>query len=356
MIDLDDVGAMKQIDSEGMLETLSRFPEQIRHALDIGSSTEIPEMGKISNVIVLGMGGSGISGDIVANLPESGLFLPCLPVKGYELPEFVGENSLVFAVSYSGNTEETLTCVEKSIERKAKIIAITSGGKLLDIASSKGLPVFHIASGFQPRAALAYLFVPIVCALEKLHLIKDVTPKIKGSISLLEARSKEFSPGKPVEENPTKRLAKDLFGYMPVVYGSEGPNMVVAERWKCQFNENSKVLAFYNSFPELNHNETVGWQNLESVWSLAHLIFLRDSGENKRVSARIEITMELIGEFVGRMTQVFSRGENGIERMLDIIYFGDFTSAYLAIAYGTDPTPVTRIEELKKRLGVFSGE
>lgn len=351
VIDLDDPEAISRVDLSGMLTVVEWFPNQLREALDIGNGdVQLPDPAGVDSIVVLGMGGSGISGDVVAALTADSLPVPVLANKAYTLPALVGKDTLVFAVSYSGNTEETLDTVHQSLERGARVVAVSSGGTLTDLAEAQGLPLFRIPGGLQPRASLGYLTAPIVCALERMGLVSGLVDQIRGAATMLEERAREYVLTSPLDENPTKRIAKDLLGYLPVVYGSEGRLAVAAHRWKCQLNENAKVPAFDNWFPELNHNETVGWQHLEEICSRTHLLVLREKGEHPRVSTRIDITSELLEGHLGHVTQVCARGANGVERLLDLIYFGDWLSVYLALALGQDPTPVTRIEELKKRL------
>lgn len=357
-IDLDDREAVSAVDAGGMLEVVERFPGQVREALATGpEGGPLPSADGVDSVLVLGMGGSGVSGDVAGALGmAAGLRVPLVTVKGYRVPGFVSNRTLVFAVSYSGNTEETLDCLGQAMEAGARAVAITSGGRLAEKAAEAGAPLFRIPGGYQPRASLGYLFVPIISALERMGLVSGLVGMLEGAVAMLEARSREYGGSTGVDANPCKRLAWDLAGFLPVVYGSEGPLEVAAARWKAQLNENSKVPAFHNYFPELNHNETVGWQNLEDTCRSSHIVVLRDGAEHPRVKKRIEITLELLEGHVGRVTQVFSRGANAVERMLDAVYFGDFTSVYLALALGQDPTPVTRIELLKKRLAESGGE
>lgn len=351
-VDLDDPAAITDADISGMLDAVEGFPAQVREALSIGrGSMELPAPEGVRMVAVLGMGGSGMSGDVVAALSgEACLGIPVVTVKGYDVPAYIDQECLVFAVSYSGNTEETLEGVRQVLERGSKVVAVTSGGTLSDIAAENGMPVFAVPGGFQPRASLAYLFVPILCALERVGLARDVMTRLEAAADMLDERNVEYGRASDLDSNPTKRLAKDLVGYVPVVYGSEGPVSVAALRWKAQFNENAKVAAFHNSFPELNHNETVGWRNPPDACSRFHLIVLRDREEHPRIEKRIGITVDLLEESVGHITQVYARGSNSVEKLLDLIYFGDFTSVYLALALGEDPTPVERIQRLKDRL------
>jgi glucose/mannose-6-phosphate isomerase len=351
-VDLDDPRELAGADPGGMLSVVERFGEQVEEAIQIGrADIELPEPRGLKAVVVLGMGGSGISGDVVAAVaPDGGMRLPILTVKGYRLPSFVDSDCLVFAVSYSGNTEETLDCLKQAQGAGARLVAVSSDGSLSEIAARDRIPLFTIPGGMQPRAALGYLFVPILSALQRMGMVSGLLEQLGSAVQMLYRRREEYGRESDVDSNPTKRLARDLVGYLPVIYGAEGPPAVASLRWKAQLNEMAKVPAFCNSFPELNHNETVGWQNLEEICSRCHLVVLRDSLEHERVEKRIDITLELIAESIGYTTQVCARGSNRLERMLDLIYFGDFTGVYLALVLGQDPTPVSRIDELKRRL------
>ncbi|MDD5448962.1 MAG: bifunctional phosphoglucose/phosphomannose isomerase [Actinomycetota bacterium] len=351
-IDLDDEEGISLIDSQGMLDVLAAFPEQMEEALEISSQgIKIDSISSILSVVVLGMGGSGISGDVAFSLLSNfGFELPFSTVKGYRLPPFVRENALVIAVSYSGNTEETLTCFEEAMRRGAKVVAISSGGKLEELASDRGVPFYKIPAGLQPRASIGYLSVPIISLIEQMELVKGLVAEIRQSIPMLRERSSEYGFSNPLASNPAKKLAKRILGSVPVIYGSEGLLSVASMRWKAQFNENAKIPAFSNFFPELNHNETVGWKNLEELCSKFHILILREEGAHPRVEKRITITSELIADSVGEISDVFARGSNPTERFLDLVYLGDWTSVYLALLLGEDPTPVKRIEELKKKL------
>jgi glucose/mannose-6-phosphate isomerase len=351
-VNMDHPSSLRASDPSGMLDVLSDFPDQLLQAVSIGrSKIELPDPEGLRGIAVVGMGGSGISGDVVSAVAAAaGLSLPVFTVKGYELPPYVGSDFLVFAVSYSGNTEETLDCFEQAAGRGARLVALSSGGQLAEEASRLGVPHLRVPSGIQPRAAFGYLFAPQLAVLERMGLIEGICRAVEEAASVLEERSMEYSVDTPLDENPTKRVAKDLVGYVPVVYGSEGALEVTASRWKAQFNEMAKVPSFCNRFPELNHNETVGWSNLEDVCKRFHLLVLRQPGEHPRVSRRIRVTVELLHESVGHISQVCARGDNYLERLLDLIYFGDYTSVYLALALGQDPTPVKRIDELKRLL------
>ncbi len=351
MIDIDDIVTMKEIDKEDMLGFLERFPEQCEEAMTIAKKVNLTAFSnKPALIVILGMGGSGISGDITRVLLEDELSIPIYVNKDYKLPKFADKNTLFLAVSYSGNTEETLSGFDQAVSLGATVVSITSGGGLAKRAKEKNLPLVIIPKDIQPRAALGYLLIPVLVALEKFGLIEDKTTEIEETIASLKQARENLSPGSSSDENRAKQLAERLIGKIPIIYGSGGITGIAALRWKCQFNENGKVPAFYNVFPELNHNETVGWELLEDITERFFLIMLRDDQDHSQVKKRINITNSLIQDHFDGVFEVRTKGKSMLERIFSIIYLGDFTSVYLAVIEGIDPSPVERISVLKKRL------
>lgn len=349
--DLNLPEQIEQVDREGMLKAIEDFPQQCKEAMAIGEKAEIVAPSDVSSVVVLGMGGSGIGGDMVKVLLEGEIKVPVCVVKGYELPAFVDEKVLVFVVSYSGDTEETLATFEEArLRRRANVVAITSNGRLKERATEERISLIEIPSGYQPRAALGYLFLPILVILGKVGLASDKTESIKEAIEILKGESLRFAVKSPVGQNDAKRLATELYGKIPIIYGTDGISSVAALRWKTQFHENSKIPAFYNVFPELNHNEIVGWEMLKEKTHLFDLIMLRHPGEHGRNKKRIEITLPMIRDHLYSVAEIWAEGESDVARLLSLIFMGDYTSAYLAILYGVDPTPVERIKLLKEKL------
>lgn len=351
---LDDAGKVAYIDRADMLNVVQEFPAQCQEAVCIGNAVPLEGLedaaAEIRSILVLGMGGSGVSGDITRTLLEDELRVPLLINKSYEVPQFVNENTLVFAVSYSGDTEETLSGFDQAVERNCKIISVTTGGKLAKKARALGLPVVRIPSGIQPRSALGYLFLPLLVILARLGFIAGKDREIEEAIGLLQTQSKMYAPNNVLEKNMAKELASRLYGRLPIVYGYSGLSDVAAFRWKCQFNENSKIPSFWHVFPELNHNETVSWEFLEDISKNFNLILLRDENEPPKIKRRIDITKELIEQKFGGIETIWAEGTSKLAKLLSLIYLGDFVSVYLAFLYGTDPSPVERIGVLKKRL------
>ena len=352
MLDLDDPAVAARHDPDDFLGVVQRFPQQVREAQAISQAVEgLPSTDGITSIAVLGMGGSGISGDVAGAVLERSP-LPLSTLKGYELPHWVGRNTLVFAMSYSGDTEETLSTFREAVDsRGARPVVVSTGGELMEIARQGDMTVVEIPSGLQPRAALGYLAIPILVICERLGLGPAVGADIDEAIGMLEKRAEEYGATTVTPMNPAKRLARHLFGRIPIVYGGEGLSSVAAYRWKCQFNECSKVPSWSNSFPELNHNEVVGWAELGDVTKRsAALIVLRHHGEHPRVAKRIDVTLPLISGSVGIVEQFWAEGSSTLARLFDLIYLGDFVATYLALLQGVDPTPVEAIKTLKSRL------
>lgn len=346
MPSLDDERAIKAIDKSEMRKLLTSFPRQIADAWAL----HVPTLKKLSTfrLFICGMGGSAIGGDLLkVYLHRKGFLTPVFVVRDYELPPFADENSLVFAVSYSGNTEETIAAFKQALERKSKIIVLTSGGELMTLAAQHGIPVIELPNpkGQPPRTALGYLFMPLLKAVCK---FTSLSGEVQEAVTVLERLSEAYGNA-PEKENPAKQLARLWHGKIPIFYGSQHLTDVVAYRWKTQVNENAKTAAFTATLPELNHNETVGWENRELQKFFVYN-FLRDKDEHKRVSKRFQLCKEILEGAGCTVRQRAGEGEGLLARLLSLIYLGDWASFYLAALYGVDPTPVKVIEHLKKKM------
>ncbi|MDD2553019.1 MAG: bifunctional phosphoglucose/phosphomannose isomerase, partial [Desulfotomaculaceae bacterium] len=276
--------------------------------------------------------------------------VPVTVNRDYVLPEFVGPDTLVFAVSYSGNTEETLSAYEEARARGASVIAITTGGKLAGMAARDGVPLVKIPAGCAPRAATGYLFIPTLVILQRLGLLPDLTGEITAMAGFIKELQNKIGPESPEEENVSKQIAHKLYKKIPVVWGVTGTTEVVAQRWKGQINENAKAPAYWNVFPELNHNEIVGLEYPPEILKKIHVVILRDEQEHPRVQKRIEITKGIIKDALDGVTEVWSSGDGDLARLFSLIYTGDYASLYLAALYGIDPGPVKIIDYLKWEL------
>ncbi|MFH1542271.1 MAG: bifunctional phosphoglucose/phosphomannose isomerase [bacterium] len=343
---LDNLSEIKRLDPAGMLATVVALPDQLLQAYESAAEIKLPKLKKFSQIIVCGMGGSAISGNIISNLLGNRVLVN----RHYDLPDFVDAKTLVLALSYSGNTEETLSAVKQALKCQAQIVCVTSGGELKKIAAANELPVIPVPAGFQPRAALAFLLISALVALAKLGVVKNLEKEVKESAALLKTLGSSYLPETILKNNPVKQVAKKIFGKIPVILATSGTTEAAGLRLKTQLNENSKLTALFNVFPELNHNEIVNLAALKKGEHNFALILLRDSADSERIKKRIEITKSLIGGQLGGITEIESQGASPLSRTLSLIYFGDLLSVYLAFLQEIDPTPVAVIERLKKEL------
>jgi glucose/mannose-6-phosphate isomerase len=349
---LDDKEGITKIDQGGMCAAIYDFPSQFDDGLKRTKEVKLPGWNKneIKNIVVAGLGGSAIGGDLVRSYLAEKIDIPFLICRNYTLPHFVDSFSLVFVSSYSGNTEETLSAFDDALRRKAKIICMTSNGKVEEISSKEKIPCVKLPKGFQPRAALGYSFVPILALLERLGFVKGEDGNIKEAKEFLEENRNKYRLEVDTEKNPAKKLATKLHRKLPIIYASIDHFDAVSTRWKGQFCENAKMLAFNNVFPEFNHNELVGWKVLSDYRDDLIVVILKDREDHPRIKRRMEIVKGIIEKLKVEVIEEESCGENLLSRMFSLIQLGDFTSFYLAILNEEDPTPVKVIDYLKNEL------
>jgi len=344
---LDDTGKMRKVDKSNMLafcvDAATHYREAARAAEKISLTYPKPE-----NIIVAGMGGSAIGGELLKDWARDKVQVPIEVCRAYALPAYANEKSLVLMVSYSGETEESLSAFLDAVKRRCMVFCVSSGGSLLEFAVKLGVPFLRVPAGFPPRAALPYLFVPLLKSLEKAGVVSGVSGELSEATKLLAAISGENAPDKPVKTNFAKTLALGINATVPVVYGF-GVYCSVAQRFKQQFNENSKVPSKWEFFSELNHNEIVGWEKAGRLAECFSTIFIRDRNEPDEIRSRIETTKALLPSD-SRIFEVWVQGKSALARMLSTVCVGDFTSVYLAILRNVDPTPVETINLLKQKM------
>jgi glucose/mannose-6-phosphate isomerase len=350
MILLDDENKVKEIDKSGMLGVVESTPQMMQEAFRLMEYSPLKNYKDIKNIFIAGMGGSAMAGDLLLNLLRDQLQVPLFVNRNYTMPEFLGANSLVFIASYSGETEETLSCLKEAGKKEAKIICLSSGGKIKEIADEKKYPLIEIKKGLQPRAALPYFLVAMALILEKANFVRDIYPQVKESIDVLEQLKTIYRAQCPERKNPAKQMAQKLTGKIPVVFASTGTTEAIGKRLKNQLNENAKMNVLLTVFPEMNHNEMVGLAELKRGEHNFSAVFIRDEEDHIRVNKRIEITKSLLGAKIGGILEIPSSGESRLARMLSQIYFSDFLSVYVAIISGVDPTPVDIIQKFKKEM------
>lgn len=349
---LDDPARIKEIDKEDMLEVEENFYLQLVEAKKIVQKTDLEKIKgkKFSGIAFLGMGGSGFAGDIIKALIKDDIDIPVEIVKGYRLPSFVKSGWLVVAVSYSGNTEETISAANQALDRGCEILMVCSGGKLENIARSNNKTIIKIPSGLQPRGAIGYLFFPSYLALDHLDIIKIPSRDIEEALDLIKEKAGLYNREVGSDKNFAKNIALKISNNLPIVYGTEGLLSAVAYRLKCEFNENSKTPCWWNEFPELNHNETVGWERLKETTRKFTLLVFREKNEKIRIKKRIDVTLNLIRENVSEIIEIPVEGKSKLAKALSTMYLGDIASVYLALLAGIDPSTVEKIQLLKAEL------
>ena len=309
---------------------------------------------EVNKVVILGMGGSAMGGDLLSSLAVSEAKLPILVHRDYNLPAFVDAGTLVIASSYSGNTEETLSSFGQALKTESKKLVITTGGRLRRMAEERNVPVFSFTYKAQPRAALAFSFLPVLGFLQKLGFLNDKSADVREMVVVLEQLSQRINENIPASQNPAKQLAKRLYGYLPLIYGA-GIVAEVGHRWKTQLNENSKAWAFYEVFPELNHNAVVGYQFPPELASKIVVVLLRSAYLTERIQLRYQVTCQLLEQAKVGYQIVDGDGSGALSQVMSLVLFGDYVSYYLALLYKIDPTPVKAIDYLKEKLGKGRG-
>lgn len=353
MLDLDEIKVIRQYDRSGMLGLIESFPGQCRAASVIGLKFKLPRSFRrgYRNIVSTGLGGSAIGADIIRSYIADEAKIPVFVNRNYTLPGFVGNDTLVIASSYSGNTEETISAYRDARSKKAKVIVITSGGELRRMACRDGIPAIIIPKGLPPRCALGYSSFPLLILLSKAAVIKDQSYSMGEAVEILEYLCDEKLGGAvPRKNNIAKTISGKLYLKFPVIYGSQYHMDSVVTRWRGELSENSKTLSSGHVFPELDHNEIVGWDNPKRILKGFTVIMLRDPGDHPRNSRRMDITKDILEKAGVGVIEVHSFGKELLARIFSLVYIGDFVSFYLAILNKLDPTPVDRIDYLKKEL------
>lgn len=326
------------------------FPEQIEDALRIGEEQEVTaDYSGVSSVVIAGMGGSAIGGDLIRSLTSDSMRVPLEVVRDYTLPGWVNNVTFVICISYSGNTEETLSCLDDAMQKGAKVAGVTSGGELKERLIAAGADVIGIPGGNPPRASLGYVSIPVISLLERTGLLRGF---LENELQSVASHVKNFRDlfSEDSDSNPTFALAEVVYDSIPVIYGDAKHTGSVALRWRGQFEENAKMVAFHHTLPEMNHNEIVGYQANPELLKRIGIIWLIDESHHERTARRQSLTRQLIGDVVSYQEEVRSEGNTLAERLFYLVSFGDWVSYWCAVMHRVDPTPVERIEVLKARL------
>ena len=344
--DLSDE-AVGRVDASNQLADILDLPEHLRDALWRVGSADLGDWDSRAGLVVAGMGGSAIGGDLARVALGDHASRPIFVTRAYGLPPWTTPDTMVLCASYSGNTEETLACYESAGALGAKRTVVTTGGRLAEMARADGVPVIPLPGGFQPRAAVAYMTVASLEVAALCGAGPRLTSEIDVASAHLEQLCAEWGPESD-EGNIAKEVALALNGSVPVITGA-GLTAPVAYRWKTQINENAQMPAFAGELPEVDHNEIVGWQGTAGLGSFA-AVFLEDADQHPRIGRRIELTSELIAEHATTVIRAQTRGQGAVERVMSLVLLGDLVSLYLAVLRGIDPSPVLVIDSLKERL------
>jgi glucose/mannose-6-phosphate isomerase len=326
-----------------MKKLIENFPDQLREALDIANAAKLSPKNDIRNIIITGLGGSGIGGTILTEMISEHCSVPVVINKDYFLPNFTNNNTLVIISSYSGNTEETLEAMQQALNKKAQIVCVTSGGKVEELAKQNNLDVIRIPGGNPPRSCIGYSLVQLAkIAVHYGFAPASLLNDLKNSITLLEKESTSIT-------TEAKAIAKILFNKIPVIY-SLGSCEGVSVRFRQQINENSKMLCWHHVFPEMNHNELVGWTTRNE--NIAVITF-RTSYDYKRTQKRYEVCKTVFEKYAASVNEIVAKGNSKAEQFVYLINIGDWISLYLAELKGIDPVEVKVIDHLKKELANF---
>ena len=337
---LDDLKYIHQRDAQDALGIAAKQWQQLQHDFTFNWQPATP----IQNVVLAGMGGSALPGVFMRSWPA--LSVPFEIVRDYSLPAYVGKGTLVISSSYSGNTEESLAALADAEKKGAQIIVIAAGGKLLDQAKEKNYPLFQIPTGIQPRMSSFYFLAAFVTLFEVVGLVpKGSLQEVRAAADWLKDQTALWQPDTPTNKNQAKQLAQELMGRSVVVYS--GPLLFpAANKWKICMNENAKNVAWANQYPEFNHNEFIGWSS-HPVDKPYAVIEIRSNLENERVQKRFLATERLLSGKRPAPSVVKPEGDTVLKQLLWTANLGDFTSLYLALLNGLDPTPVDLVEKLK---------
>ena len=339
---LDDLKYIHNRDKSDALGEAEKSPAQLRHEFKV----ELKTLNKIDNIVVAGMGGSALAASLFLNWTSPDR--PFIINRQYDIPGFVGSKTLFVASSYSGNTAETVAALNLAAERRAQIVVMASGGKLAAIAADRSYPIYVLPGGLQPRMAVNYNLRALGEMIESLGLMSDIVDQLETASIYLEQAVLSWRPDVATAGNLAKELAEEISGKSAVIYA--GPRLsATAYKWKISFNETAKNLAFYNQWPEFNHNEIMGWTS-HPVEKPFQPIELRSSFDDERIAERFVVSNRLLSGRMPHPLEIQVEGNNLIEQMLWTVLLGDFVSIYLALLNNVDPTPVDLIEKLKEEL------
>lgn len=346
---LDSAGAFAG-DSLGLIAETGRAVAVFDEALARSRALEIPyPADAIDSVVIAGMGGSAIAGDLLIGAFWDRLRKPVQVVRGYSLPGWAGERTLVIGSTFSGTTEETLTCTMDAVDRTCPAIGVSTGGKMTAFYRPQGVPVVEPPASPMPRAAGVQMLACLLVICERMGVLPALDADLAEGRERLQAAVAAYGPEVPVADNPAKQVAGHLEGKLPLIWGAQ-MTAPIAYRWKCQINENANLPAFDAAFPEHNHNEIVGMEGFPGLGVRPHVVILRDPRQHRQIERRFGVAADLLAPYIDGVTQVTADGRTDLARLLDLVLLGDYGSMYLAVLRHVDPGPIELIGRLKDGL------
>ena len=351
MPDLDAPETFAARDPKGMLAHIAGLPQQCAEAWFESAQIQLPAAYRqVRSIVILGLGGSAIGGDLLRSLVSAECPVPILVHRDYDLPGFVDDHTLVLACSYSGNTEETLSGFDRAVSLGAPLVAVTTGGELGRRATVQGLPLYSYQFVSQPRAALGYSLLSLLRIVHHLGFLPDPSAAVREAVAEMHAWQEQVQPQVPASANAAKALAARLHQRLPVIYAAEHLSEV-ARRWKGQFNENAKSWAVFDVAPELTHNTVAGYSHPDHPRPLLHHVVLTAASQHERIRLRLDLACDLLGDAGFSWEKIEARGQSKLAQALSLLHFGDWVSYYLGMLYGVDPWEIQNIDEMKRRLG-----
>lgn len=349
-MNLDDLDHFRALDSQNFLQDIDTLPDQVEQAWALGAQYSLPDdYRRVRQIVITGMGGSATGGTLAQALVAGECPVPIRVLRDYRLPAYVGPDTLVIGSSHSGNTEETLSACQAALERGARLLALTRGGKLGALAEQRGLPVWRFEHAGQPRSAVGFSFMLTLAVLAKAGLVADPSAQVAEAVAAMRRQQAHLRAETPVVHNLAKRMAGQIMERVGAIYGADylAP---VARRWKGQINEVAKSFALFDELPEMDHNSVVGTVYPDETLSKFMVLFLRSAHDHPRNRLRVDVTRQIYMTAGFNTDIIDANGPSPLADMLTVLHYGDYTAYYLAMCYDIDPSPIPQIDYLKEQL------
>lgn len=350
-MNLDDLDAFHSLDSKDFNGQIFELPQQLNEAWDFGMSLPLPSMDGLQTIVISAMGDSAVGAELLASYAAPACPIPIIIHRDYSLPAWArGPQTLLIASSFSGNTEETLFALEQARANGCRVLCVTAGGKLAEMAQAAAIPHWQFFYPGQPRSAVGYSFGMLLAALHRLGLLPDPTADLRNTLHAMRNQQTNLLPEVPIAFNPAKRMAGQLVGRSVTIFAADALT-AVARRWKSQLNLVAKAWGQFECLPEADHNTLAGLNNPESTLPHMMVLFLQAPSNHPRNLLRLEHTREIFMTQGMNTDVIQAKGETRLAHIWTLLHFGDYTSYYMAMMYGEDPAPVDVLTILQDELG-----